>query len=159
MFVQKVARLNGNILALCYSQNVAPTLLSATHTLSNIQHLLAAEDLGRTGAVDIANSKITDVMQLNAEVVGDESDSEGKILVKLTLSICNTIIINLTADEHSFPLEWEAVPHLAPHETVSPSPPQPSSLISTQQTVSMAGGLMNNAVASVTSIWRGFTGR
>lgn len=81
MFVQKVARLNGNILTLCYSQNVPPSLLSATHTLSNIQQLLAAEDLGRTGAVDIANSKIADVMQLNAEVVGDESDSEGETLV------------------------------------------------------------------------------
>lgn len=78
MFVQKVARLNGNILALCYSQNVLPTQLSATHTVSNIQQLLAAEDLGRTGAVDVANSKIIDVMQLNAEIVDDESDSEGR---------------------------------------------------------------------------------
>lgn len=78
MFVQKVARLNGNILALCYSQNVKPSVLSATHTLANIQQLLLADDLGRIGAVDVANSKIIDVLQLNADVIGDDSDSDGE---------------------------------------------------------------------------------
>lgn len=80
------------------------------------------------------------------------------------------------ADENSFPHEWEAVPHLSPHETfialpsqqqpqtppfASMLPPMPAAMLSmtAQQTTSMANGLVNNAVGSVTSIWRAFTGR
>lgn len=54
-------------------------------------------------------------------------------------------------DENSFPTEWEAIPHGSVLDMSAPTQHQNSQH---QQAASMAGGLVNNAVASVTSIWR-----
>lgn len=68
------------MLALCYSQNVSAQQLVATHTLANLQHLLAADDLGRCGSVSVANSLVADVLHLNADLQAgaDDSDSDGE---------------------------------------------------------------------------------
>lgn len=57
-------------------------------------------------------------------------------------------------DENSFPTEWEAIPHVS---VLDMSTPIQHQISQQQQAASMAGGLVNNAVASVTSIWRVWT--
>lgn len=48
-FAKKVARLNSNVLHLCFTQNTNITVLHPMHTLQNLMHLLNTEisDLGR----------------------------------------------------------------------------------------------------------------
>lgn len=48
-FTRKVARLNSNILHLCFTQNTDTSVLHPMHTLQNLMHLLNTEisDLGR----------------------------------------------------------------------------------------------------------------
>lgn len=48
-FARKVARLNSNVLHLCFTQNTNITVLHPMHTLQNLLHLLNTEisDLGR----------------------------------------------------------------------------------------------------------------
>lgn len=58
-------------------------------------------------------------------------------------------------DENSFQNEWEAIQHYPQLE----SSIIPLQIQNSQQITSMAGGMMNNAVASVTSLWRWTTGR
>lgn len=66
------------------------------------------------------------------------------------------IFIYFFVDENSFPNEWEAIPHLSMLDINTPTQQQ---IMSQQQASSIAGGLVNNAVASVTSIWRGWAKR
>lgn len=81
-FARKVARLNTNILYLCYTQRVKLNTLSPSHTLENIEKLLNLEysDLGRIGAVDI-NDSFSGTMdfQLMQDLlsVGDSGSEEG----------------------------------------------------------------------------------
>lgn len=48
-FARKVARLNSNVLHLCFTQNTNISVLQPMHTLQNIMHLLNTDisDLGR----------------------------------------------------------------------------------------------------------------
>lgn len=48
-FAKKVARLNSNVLHLCFTQNTKIAVLHPMHTLQNLMHLLNTEisDLGR----------------------------------------------------------------------------------------------------------------
>lgn len=48
-FARKVARLNSNVLHLCFTQNTNTRVLHPMHTLQNLMHLLNTEitDLGR----------------------------------------------------------------------------------------------------------------
>lgn len=48
-FARKVARLNSNVLHLCFTQNTDTSVLHPKHTLQNIMHLLNTDisDLGR----------------------------------------------------------------------------------------------------------------
>lgn len=57
-FSRKVARLNTNILYLCYTQRVKLSSLTPNHTLENISRLLDLEcsDLGRIGPCDTNDS-------------------------------------------------------------------------------------------------------
>lgn len=87
----------------------------------------------------------------------DDSETDGK-KAAINLFILNNNLFLYTIDENSFPNEWEAIPHLSPMEA-QVAAPHASMMALNQQTVSIAGGLVNNAVNSVTSIWRGFTGR
>lgn len=55
-FAKRVARLNWNVLHLCFSQNVSPEILQPNHTLSNILHLLNTQvsDLGRYKFISVS---------------------------------------------------------------------------------------------------------
>lgn len=82
-----MARLNTNILYLCYTQRVKLSSLSPNHTLENISKLLSSEysDLGRIGPVDIndgfSGSQNIQLMQnLTAGNNDSGSDDEGTYL-------------------------------------------------------------------------------
>ncbi|XP_031618247.1 beclin 1-associated autophagy-related key regulator [Contarinia nasturtii] len=136
-FSRKVARLNTNILYLCYTQHVKLNTLWPNHTLENISMLLNLDisDLGRIGPVDVNNGFIgkqnIQLMQnLNAGNTDSGSDDE---------------------DDGALPTEWEAVshPHHHPPDLALPSISQ-----NPQQTASVAGGFVSSAVQS---IWRVLT--
>lgn len=79
-FTRKVARLNTNILYLCYTQRVKMSSLSPTHTLENINKLLNLEysDLGCVGAVNATNTfaDTLDLRTMQNILNGAESGSE-----------------------------------------------------------------------------------
>ncbi|XP_058836731.1 beclin 1-associated autophagy-related key regulator [Topomyia yanbarensis] len=161
-FNRKVARLNANILYLCYTQGCRLTELRPTHTLENVQRLLnpSHADLGRLGPMD-RNFCLNE--QLDAALTqhlgtGEDSDSDG---------------------ESNLQHEWEAVPNNLP----------PSVETDTLHLTGTAGtgalpysnthryqahhhynhhphnnpvtttSLVTSAVASVTSLWKGWTGK
>ncbi|KAL1513883.1 hypothetical protein ABEB36_003223 [Hypothenemus hampei] len=139
-FSKRVARLNANILYLCISQKIDSSVLSPTLTIHNILKFRDHEsaDLGNQNHVEINDSHANAFENAISSDLKSAEDSD--------------------SDEgDSFTVEWEAVPHVECPEAL-PGPVQ-SSVINPQQASSMAGGLMNSAVASVTSFWRGFTGR
>lgn len=85
-FSRKVARLNTNILYLCYTQRVKLSTLSPNHTLENISKLLDLEcsDLGRIGPCDtndgfssLPNFQL--IQNLSSGSADSGSDDEGKI--------------------------------------------------------------------------------
>lgn len=79
-FTRKVARLNTNILYLCYTQRVKLHELSPAHTLENIEKLLSADysDLGRIGPVEISDGfqGSTDFQLIQDLLSGADSESE-----------------------------------------------------------------------------------
>ncbi|XP_021917115.1 beclin 1-associated autophagy-related key regulator isoform X2 [Zootermopsis nevadensis] len=142
-FAHRVAKLNSNVLHLCYTQNVNPELLHPARTLHNILLLLNTEvsDLGRQGPLEVnpvLAKSLEDQLARDLEL-GEDSGSED--------------------ESDTLPLEWEAVPHVSCPESV-PGPSQMSqqNFTSTQQATSMAGGLVTSAAASIASLWRGWTG-
>ncbi|XP_066158915.1 beclin 1-associated autophagy-related key regulator [Euwallacea fornicatus] len=141
-FNKRVARLNANILHLCVSQNVDLSSLSPTLTIHNILQLRDNEsaELGRQGPVEFneTQAKALESLIANDLKYKDDSDSD---------------------EGDSFTVEWEAVPHMQCPEAMPGPAIVQTSVINTQQASSVAGGLMNSAVASVATIWRGFTGR
>lgn len=85
-FSRKVARLNTNILYLCYTQRVKLSSLSPNHTLENISKLLNLDysDLGRIGPVDVndgftGSQNIQLIQNLQAGNTDSGSDDEGKL--------------------------------------------------------------------------------
>lgn len=83
-FSRKVARLNTNILYLCYTQRVKLSTLSPNHTLENISELLNLDysDLGRIGPIDATDgfSGTQNVQLIQNLAVGNTdsgSDDEG----------------------------------------------------------------------------------
>lgn len=83
-FSRKVARLNTNILYLCYTQRVKLSSLSPNHTLENISKLLNLDysDLGRIGVVDSndgfsGSQNIQLIQNLTAGNTDSGSDEEG----------------------------------------------------------------------------------
>lgn len=137
-FSRRVAKLNANILHLCFTQNVKPEVLHPPRTLHNILQLLNAGvgDLGRIGPVEtepeLANS-LEEQLARDLETSENSDEEEGD----------------------SLPLEWEAVPHVQCPEMPAGSITIPSPQMTFTQTTSMAGGL----VTSLASIWRGWTGK
>lgn len=132
-FQRRVARLNSNILYLCYTQNIKLKNIQVTHTLENVSLLLDTKvsDLGRIGYVD-ASERLAESFdsRLMQDLDNGESDSD---------------------DENNFPQEWENVSHLTPLEVshAIAGAPGPS-----QQTASVAGNLLNAAQQSFASFWR-----
>ncbi|XP_054010557.1 beclin 1-associated autophagy-related key regulator [Hylaeus anthracinus] len=142
-FARKVARLNNNVLHLCFTQNTNVTVLHPMHTLQNLMHLLNTEisDLGRIGPMEV-DSNI--VAQLHSQLVPDLENSDDSASDE---------------EEDAFNWEWEAVPNVACPEMAVPIPgamiSQQSSSMQVNQSV--AGGLVTSAAASIASIWRGWT--
>ncbi|KAL3286264.1 hypothetical protein HHI36_000774 [Cryptolaemus montrouzieri] len=142
-FNTRVARLNANILYLCYTQNVDLDVLRSCETMHNLLQLLNPdnEDLGNDEPVELDVEKVD---ALEQPIVcdlqkGDDSDSE---------------------EGTAFLVEWEALPNMQyPEISAGPGNVQASQVINAQQASSMAGGLVNSAAASIASIWKGFTGR
>ncbi|GLH05602.1 Uncharacterized protein GBIM_11196 [Gryllus bimaculatus] len=144
-FIRRVARLNSNVLHLCFSQNVNPNLLHPSHTLQNILHLLDTEvsDLGRQGPLEIdllltkfLEDQLTKDLECN-EDSGSEDESD------------------------TLPYEWETVQSVACPESAPGvnTVALPQALTNTQHATSMAGGLVTSAAASIASFWRGWTGQ
>ncbi|KAK9875386.1 hypothetical protein WA026_007781 [Henosepilachna vigintioctopunctata] len=142
-FNTRVARLNANILYLCYTRNVDLDNLRSCQTVHNLLQLLnhENEDEENNDPEEFDNDKID---ALEKPIVcdlqkGDDSDSD---------------------ESSSFLVEWEALPNIQyPEIPAGPANLQSSQVMSTQQASSMAGGLVNSAAASIASIWKGFTGR
>ncbi|XP_078675378.1 beclin 1-associated autophagy-related key regulator-like isoform X4 [Branchiostoma floridae x Branchiostoma belcheri] len=157
-FHRCVAKLNTNILHLCFTQNVSPELLHPMQTLRNIQALISSPDLGRCGAFDVNPEMIQSIeesLSTGASHAMDDSDDDRGV----------------GADEHDISTDWETVPSaqlVEPHvEYVGES--STSTLVShhrrTSQgvTVNMStsptGGLMSSAAETVASLWRTATGQ
>ncbi|XP_019625803.1 PREDICTED: beclin 1-associated autophagy-related key regulator-like isoform X3 [Branchiostoma belcheri] len=157
-FHRSVAKLNTNILHLCFTQNVSPELLHPMQTLRNIQALISSPDLGRCGAFDVNPEMIQSIeesLSTGASHAMDDSDDDRGV----------------GADEHDISTDWETVPSaqlVEPHvEYVGES--STSTLVShhrrTSQgvTVNMStsptGGLMSSAAETVASLWRTATGQ
>lgn len=161
-FIRKVARLNANILYLCYTQRVKLSQLYPNHTLENVKQLLNTDvtDLGRIGAVELSDGLVgaSDSQLVQDLNTGNDSESDGKLPNVFKLLFCKNkrfVFRYNLLDENSFPTEWEAIPHVSVLDMSAPTQHQISQQ---QQASSMAGGLVNNAVASVTSvIWRVWT--
>lgn len=79
-FARKVARLNTNILYLCYTQRVKLHKLSPAHTLENVEKLLSPDygDLGRIGPVETSDGfqGSTDFQLIQDLLSGADSESE-----------------------------------------------------------------------------------
>ncbi|XP_076288970.1 autophagy related protein 14 isoform X1 [Lasioglossum baleicum] len=144
-FARKVARLNSNVLHLCFTQNTNTTVLHPMHTLQNLMHLLNTEisDLGRIGPMEV-DSNI--VAQLHSQLVPDLENNDDSASDE---------------EEDSINWEWEAVPNVSCPEMTVPFPgaminnSQQSSTMQVNQSV--AGGLVTSAAASIASFWRGWT--
>lgn len=128
-FRKKVARLNLNIVYLCYSQNLSMKSVQPARTMENIFQLLDIRnvDLGRTGPALLDSSRSLDsIMQSFIDICDDDDtddDSDDTILQK----------------------DWENVASLPFAEIAQ------SSMIP-QQSTSMAGTIMN--VANSLSFWK-----
>lgn len=115
-FNVKVARLNANILYLCYTQNMDLKTMDPTRTLENLHRLLiagGAPELGRRGAVERENCLSDEedqklAQQLRPTGLDWETDDEG-------------------SEESQLAHEWEAIPQptvleMMPQATMSPQP-------------------------------------
>lgn len=172
-FNRKVARLNANILYLCYTQGCRLNEARPTQTLKNVLRLLNPlhSDLGRLGPMDkkfclneLADSALTQHLGC-----ADDSDSEGKFH---ELHESKFYCISFVSDELNIRQEWESVPsnlpqssdsnamlfvggggggHIAYGNTYHYHQPQHTQITTTS--------LMTSAVASVTSFWKGWTGK
>lgn len=130
-FRKKVARLNLNIIYLCYTQNLSMKTIQPARSMENIFQLLDIRnaDLGKTGPViDTSQRSVDSIMQSFTDILDDEhsdtdDDSDDTILQK----------------------DWENVGNLPLLEITQ-------SAMVPQQTASMAGTLMN--VAHSLSFWK-----
>ncbi|EZA61339.1 Beclin 1-associated autophagy-related key regulator [Ooceraea biroi] len=142
-FARKVARLNSNVLHLCFTQNTNIEVLHPMRTLQNLMHLLNTEisDLGRIGPMEVDPAIIA---QLHSQLVPDLENSDDS-----------------ASDEEDACWGWESVPSMACPEMVVPTSgamiSQQSSSMQVHQSV--AGGLVTSAAASIASIWRGWTNK
>lgn len=128
-FRKKVARLNLNIVFLCYTQNLAMRNIQPARTMENIFQLLDIRnvDLGKTGPVlDTSQRSVDSIMQSFTDIFDDEhSDTDD--------------------DSDDVQKDWENVANL-PLAEITQSAMVP------QQSASMAGTIMN--VAHSLSFWK-----
>ncbi|KAK4300973.1 hypothetical protein Pmani_026846 [Petrolisthes manimaculis] len=154
-FARRVCRLNTNVLYLCLSQKVPPSVLRPTHTTPNVLALLDTQqaDLGRQGSFEIAESLVESMEEGMEEEDqgGDGSDTEEE------------------EDTDTLSAEWETVPNFTlPETTTGPPTHQAYSTFSSTAVYSQAagqtgaagtaGGIVSSAAASVISLFRGLGG-
>lgn len=135
-FLKKVARLNLNIISLCYAQNVQMRNIQPSHTIENIFQLLDVKnsDLGRMGPVSDTSDRIIDsIFQSFSELVDDDEDNSGT---------------DEDSEDAMLHKDWENVEILNHPFEVTQSAMVP-------QTASMAGTIINNVAHSL-SFWRGW---
>lgn len=132
-FRKKVARLNLNVLYLCYTQNISIGNIQPARTVENLLQLLDVRnmELGRTGPIQTSQRSIDSIMQSFTDILDDEhtdtdeDDSEESLLQK----------------------DWENVGNLPMLEITQ------SAMIPQQATASMAGTIINNVAHSLT-FWK-----
>ncbi|XP_065216729.1 beclin 1-associated autophagy-related key regulator isoform X2 [Planococcus citri] len=165
-FMKCVTFLNANVLYLCLTQNVDPSLLHPSQTIRNLLLLLNPEhsDLGRQEITDIDTSCISYYEgQLTHQIrtvatrlsISDVEDDD-----RDALRMDNMVIDDNYDDEYDsdhLSTDWEAVPLVSCPEAQPGSNVNRKHIISTAQTSSIAGGLVNSAAASLASIWRGWS--
>jgi beclin 1-associated autophagy-related key regulator len=130
-FRKKVARLNLNVVYLCYTQNMSMKTIQPARSMENIFQLLDIRnaDLGKTGPVlDTSQRSVDSIMQSFTDILDDEhsdtdDDSDDTILQK----------------------DWENVGNLPLLEITQ-------SAMVPQQSASMAGTILN--VAHSLSFWK-----
>ncbi|XP_053679474.1 beclin 1-associated autophagy-related key regulator [Anopheles nili] len=153
-FTRKVARLNADIVFLCHTQGCRLNEMNPIHTLQNMLCLLKSPNLGHCGPTDRTSCLSDSMEQLLMQNIGEESDSE---------------------DETNIHQDWEAVPsNLSP--VVAEQVYQPLAQVLEQRrttggphfqyhhhlqppTAAAATSLMTSAFASVSSFWKGWTGK
>lgn len=136
-FRKKVARLNLNVIYLCYTQNLSMKNLQPARTMENIFTLLDIRnvDLGRTGPVlDTSQRSVDSIMQSFTDIFEDErSDTDDD-------------------SDDTMQRDWENVGNIPLSEiSLSAVIPHQSAMMP-QQTASMAGTIMN--VANSLSFWK-----
>lgn len=122
-FRKKVARLNLNIVYLCYTQNLTMKHIQPARTMENIFHLLDIRncELGKTGPVlDASQRSVDSIMQSFTEIFDEEQDTDDD-----------------DSEDASLQKDWETVGNLPLIEISHSMVPQ--------QSVSMAGMLQNVA--------------
>uniref|UniRef100_A0A182Q0G2 Beclin 1-associated autophagy-related key regulator n=1 Tax=Anopheles farauti TaxID=69004 RepID=A0A182Q0G2_9DIPT len=148
-FARKVARLNADIVFLCHTQGCRLNDMNPTHTLENLLCLLKSPELGHCGPTDRTSCLSDSMEQLLMQHIGEDSDSE---------------------DETTLHQEWEAVPSNLSPVTVEPPYLQPMPLEQRRTTIghyhhlapppgAATTSLMTSAFASVSSFWKGWTGK
>nr|CAD7405311.1 unnamed protein product [Timema poppensis] len=172
-FARRVAKLNANVLHLCFLQNVEPERLHSTHTLHNVLNLLDTTTTGEHLPVDGSEEMRSGAQKLFCSRGGSKlclvSVKQGPLEVDpvQARSLEDQLTHDLNLNEGSgsedesdnLPWEWETVPNISCPETAAGPAVLPSQqLLNTQQATSMAGGLVTSAAASIVSIWRGWTG-
>ncbi|MEE6494170.1 hypothetical protein FKM82_017037 [Ascaphus truei] len=147
-FTRAVNKLNSNILYLCFSQHVDLDLLHPLHTLRNLMYLVNpdSENLGRSGPFEISTD-LEDSMEFVDPSGASDTDESGDE--------------HISDDETSLGKEWENLP--SPKFYDIPSQPlelmeSQSSMLSQPIANSSAGGMISSAVASVTSLFKAYTG-
>lgn len=131
-FRKKVARLNLNIVYLCYTQNLPMRQIQPARTMENLFQLLDIRnvDLGKTGPVlDTSQRSVDSIMQSFIDLFDDErSDTDDD------------------SDDTMLQKDWENIGSLPPVEITQ-------SAMIPQQSASMAGTIMNNVAHSL-SFWK-----
>lgn len=159
-FNRKVARLNANILYLCYTQGCQLNELRPTHTLENIQRLMNSThaDLGRFGPVDrnFCLNEPTDAALIQHLGIGEDSDSDDESnihqeweAVAVPPAEANMLLLTGTAGGN--PLLYGNTHHYQTQQ-------QQQHPYHHHHNQPATTSLMTSAVASVTSFWKGWTG-
>ncbi|XP_070577873.1 beclin 1-associated autophagy-related key regulator-like [Ptychodera flava] len=152
-FSRAVAKLNTNILYICFTQNVDPEYLNASHTVRNLMACFNQQtgQLGRNGPFEVNAEMMQSVEEslLPYYCFSDDSDQNSS-----------------SEDDIDFGQEWEAVPRQLPDtptrmsetcQSTTQSQAIPHHTLVTTPSPSSAGGLMSSAAASVASLWRAAT--
>uniref|UniRef100_A0AAG5DKI6 Beclin 1-associated autophagy-related key regulator n=1 Tax=Anopheles atroparvus TaxID=41427 RepID=A0AAG5DKI6_ANOAO len=147
-FTRKVARLNADIVHLCHTQGCRLNDMNPTHTLANVLCLLKSADLGLCGPTDRTSCLSDSMEQLLVQHIGEDSDSEDETIIHQEWEAVPSNLSPVTVEQPYLPLEHR-------HRAIGAGHYQHG----TQQPPAAATSLMTSAFASVSSFWKGWTGK